>query len=42
MLRLAGIDIDRCPLCHEGRLRLVAILAPMTSPAPPVAIIDTS
>jgi hypothetical protein len=42
MLRLTGFDIERCPACHEGRLRIVAILAPMTSPAPPVAIIDTS
>ncbi len=42
MLRLTGIDIERCPVCQEGRLRLVAILAPTTSPAQPVAILDTS
>jgi hypothetical protein len=42
MLRLTGIDIERCPVCPEGRLRLVAILAPTTSLAQPVTIFDTS
>ena len=42
MRRLTGIDIERCPVCHEGRLRLVALLAPTTSPAQPVTIFDTS
>jgi hypothetical protein len=32
--RVAGIDIDRCPLCQRGRLRLVATLAPHTHPPP--------
>ena len=42
MLRLTGVDIERCPVCQEGRLRIVAILTPTTSPAQPVTIIDTS
>lgn len=42
MLRLTGLDIERCPVCQEGRLRIVAILAPTTSPAQPVTIVDTS
>ena len=42
MLRLTGVDIERCPACQEGRLRIVAILTPTTSPAQPVTIIDTS
>ena len=32
--RLAGIDIERCPHCRRGRLRVVARLAPMTHPPP--------
>lgn len=28
MLRLAGIDIHRCPYCHQGRLRVFMTLAP--------------
>jgi hypothetical protein len=42
MLRLTGIDIERCPVCQQGRLHIVAILAPTTSPAQPVTILDTS
>jgi len=42
MLRLTGVDIELCPVCQEGRLRIVAILTPTTSPAQPVTIIDTS
>jgi hypothetical protein len=42
MRRLTGIDIERCPVCQQGRLRIVAILAPTTSPAQPVTILDTS
>jgi hypothetical protein len=42
MLRLTGVDIERCPVCQVGRLRIAAILAPATSPAPPVATLDTS
>jgi hypothetical protein len=35
MLRVAGIDIHRCPLCGQGRLHVVSTLAPLTrSPAP--------
>jgi hypothetical protein len=28
MLRLTGIEIQRCPLCAQGRLRVTAVLAP--------------
>ena len=28
MLRLTGIDIQRCPACQQGRLRVIAVLAP--------------
>jgi hypothetical protein len=42
MLRLTGLDIERCPVCQHGRVRIVAILAPTTSPAQPVTIFDTS
>ena len=28
MLRLTGIDIHRCPYCHQGRLRVFITLAP--------------
>lgn len=36
MLRLTGIDIHRCPHCHQGRLRAIILLvpAPVTSPIP--------
>jgi hypothetical protein len=40
MRRLTGIDIDRCPVCQQGRLRLAAILAPAWTS--PVAILDSS
>jgi len=32
--RVAGIDIERCPLCQVGKLRTVQLLAPR-SQAPP-------
>jgi hypothetical protein len=32
--RVAGIDIERCPHCRRGTLRLVATLAPRTHPPP--------
>ena len=32
--RIAGIDIERCPHCRRGTLRLVATLAPRTHPPP--------
>jgi hypothetical protein len=40
MLRLTGIDIERCPVCRQGRLLVVALLPP--TPAPSVAITNTS
>ncbi|MGH7644142.1 MAG: IS91 family transposase, partial [Gemmatimonadales bacterium] len=42
MLRLTGIDIARCAVCQQGRLRRTEILAPMPDPPRLVAIIDTS
>jgi hypothetical protein len=32
MLRVTGIDIDRCPVCQQGRLRLVDVLPPAPLP----------
>jgi hypothetical protein len=39
MLRLTGVDITRCPVCHAGRLRLVAVFQPGQIRAP---ALDTS
>jgi len=39
MLRLTGLDITRCPVCHAGRLRVVAVFGPGQIPAP---ALDTS
>jgi hypothetical protein len=32
MLRVAGIDIAGCPICHQGLLRLVDVLPPAPAP----------
>jgi hypothetical protein len=37
MRRLTGVDIEQCPVCHAGRLRLVAVFRPGHLPA-----LDTS
>jgi len=38
MLRLTGIDIQRCPACQQGRMRVIAVLAPVpTYPPTPKA-----
>jgi hypothetical protein len=38
MLRLTGIDIQRCPACQQGRLQVIAVLAPVrTYPPTPKA-----
>ena len=45
LLRLAGVDIQRCPVCHEGRMIVVAEIdpAPRRSLVPiRVAILDSS
>jgi putative transposase len=42
MLRLTGIDIARCPVCQQGRLRRTEILAPIPHPPRLVPIADTS
>ncbi len=39
MRRLTGVDIEECPVCHAGRLRVVAIFGPGHLPAP---ALDTS
>ena len=39
MRRLTGVDITQCPVCHAGRLRLVAVFRPGHLPAP---VLDTS
>ncbi|MEX2145540.1 MAG: transposase, partial [Candidatus Rokuibacteriota bacterium] len=42
MLRLTGLDIERCPVCPQGRLRLTEILAPAPAPPRRVPRLDTS
>ena len=42
MLRLTGLDIERCPVCPQGRLRVTEILAPAPAPPPRVPRLDTS
>jgi hypothetical protein len=37
MLRLTGLDIERCPVCQRGRLRITAILPPGARPRSPRA-----
>lgn len=32
MLRVTGLDIERCPGCPQGLLRRVAVLAPTPTP----------
>ena len=32
MLRLSGIDIERCPVCQRGRLRITEVLPPVSAP----------
>jgi hypothetical protein len=39
MRRLTGVDIEECPVCHTGRLRLMAVFRPGQIPAP---ALDTS
>jgi hypothetical protein len=34
MRRVAALEIESCPLCQRGRLRLVQLLAPLRSPVP--------
>ena len=38
LLRVTGVDIEQCPVCHAGRLRLVAVLRPGQIPAPALDI----
>jgi hypothetical protein len=38
ILRLTGLDIGQCPVCHAGHLRLVAVLRPGQIPAPALDI----
>ena len=34
LFRLTGVDIGQCPVCHAGRLRVVAVFRPGQIPAP--------
>jgi hypothetical protein len=42
MLRLTGLDIERCAVCHRGRLHVVEIFPPTPRPPRPVSAWDTS
>jgi hypothetical protein len=42
ILRLSGIDILRCPVCGQGRLRLEVLLDPPSSPTATFQPFDTS
>lgn len=42
MLRLTGIDVERCPLCQQGRLRRTEILPPTPTGSQGVPLMDTS
>jgi hypothetical protein len=42
MLRLTGIDIDRCPVCQQGRLHVTALLPSAPRPPRRAPIWDTS
>ena len=42
MLRLTGIDIERCPLCPRGRLHVTEIITPTSPPTRRVPPVDTS
>ncbi len=42
MLRLTGLDIERCALCHRGQLHVVEIFPPTPRPPRPTAIWNTS
>jgi hypothetical protein len=42
MLRLTGLDIARCAVCHRGRLHVVEIFPPTPRPPHPTSIWNTS
>ena len=42
MRRLTGIDIERCPVCQQGRLHVTEILTPTSPPTRGVPVVDTS
>jgi len=42
MRRLTGIDIERCPVCQQGRLHVTEILTPTSPPTRCVPVVDTS
>jgi Putative transposase len=39
LFRLTGVGIEECPVCHAGRLRILAVFRPGQIPAP---ALDTS
>jgi hypothetical protein len=42
LLRLTEIDLTLCPACREGRMRVIAELEKLTSPALRIEILDSS
>jgi hypothetical protein len=42
VLRLTGVDLTQCPVCHEGTMQTVAPLAPETPPPATIALLDSS
>jgi len=42
VLRLTGLDIMTCPVCHQGRLHVTEILPSAPRPTRPPPIWDTS
>ena len=42
MLRLTGLDIDRCAVCQRGRLHVVEIFPPLPRPPRPGPPWETS
>ena len=32
LLRVTGLDIERCPVCQQGRLRITEVLPPVSAP----------
>ncbi len=42
ILRLTGLDIERCAVCHRGRLHVIEIFPPLPRPPRPVSAWDTS
>ncbi len=35
MLKVSGVDVDKCPVCRKGRMVTIEILFPVRSNSPP-------